>query len=191
VLRGKWLLDNILGTPVPPPPPNIPALEEDHAGVSPRSVRERMEQHRTNSACAVCHNVMDPLGFALENFDATGAWRAQTEARTDVDASGELVDGSKVNGPVSLRAALLSRPELFTGTLTEKLLTYAIGRGLESYDMPVVRGVVRKAAAQDNHFSSIVIGIVESTPFQMRRKEAVPEPTATAVARIGGERTSP
>jgi mono/diheme cytochrome c family protein len=186
VQRGKWLLDNILGTPVPPPPPNVPALEEDRAGAPPRSVRGRMEQHRANPACAVCHNIMDPLGFALENFDATGAWRTQTEARTDVDASGELVDGSKVNGPVSLRAALLSRPELFTGTLTEKLLTYAIGRGVESYDMPAVRKIVQNAASHDNRFSSIVIGIVESVPFQMRRKEAAPESAIAAAAGAAG-----
>jgi hypothetical protein len=146
-----------------------------------------MERHRANPACAVCHGIMDPLGFALENFDATGAWRTQTEARTDVDASGELVDGSKVNGPVSLRAALLSRPELFTGNLTEKLLTYAIGRSLKSYDMPAVREIVREAAGHDNRFSSIVVGIVESVPFQMRRKEAV-SGSATAAARTGGRR---
>lgn len=175
VLRGKWLLENVLGTPVPPPPPNVPALEENRAGAAPKSVRERMEQHRKNPACAVCHNVMDPLGFSLENFDATGAWRAQTEAGTPVDASGVLVDGSKVEGPVSLRNALLGRPELFVETLTEKLTTYALGRGLEYYDMPTVRKIVRDAAKNDYRFSSIMLGIVESAPFQMRRKEMQPE----------------
>lgn len=179
VLRGKWLLENVLGTPVPPPPPNVPPLEENRAGAVPKSVRERMEQHRKNPACAVCHNVMDPLGFSLENFDATGAWRAQTEAGTPVDASGVLVDGSKVDGPVSLRNALLGRPSLFVETLTEKLMTYAMGRGLQYYDMPSVRKIVREAAKNDYRFSSIVLGIVESTPFQMRRKELQPE-TASA-----------
>jgi hypothetical protein len=113
VLRGKWLLDNVLGTPVPPPPPDIPALEENHAGLAPRSVRERMEEHRKNPACSVCHNIMDPIGFSLENFDATGAWRARSESNAPVDASGVLVNGTKVDGPVALRKALLSRPDTF------------------------------------------------------------------------------
>jgi hypothetical protein len=180
VLRGKWLLENVLGTPVPPPPPNVPALEENHAGAAPKSVRERMEQHRKNPACAGCHNIMDPLGFALENFDATGAWRTQTEAHAPVDASGVLVDGSKVDGPVSLRNALLSHPKLFVGTLTEKLMTYALGRGLEYYDMPAVRKIVLESSNSDYRLSSIILGIVQSTPFEMRRKETKLEPAATA-----------
>jgi Protein of unknown function (DUF1592)/Protein of unknown function (DUF1588)/Protein of unknown function (DUF1585)/Protein of unknown function (DUF1587)/Protein of unknown function (DUF1595)/Cytochrome C oxidase, cbb3-type, subunit III len=183
VLRGKWLLENVLGTPVPPPPPNVPALAENQAGDKPRSVRERMEQHRKNPACAVCHNIMDPLGFALENFDATGAWRTETEAHTAVDASGVLVDGSKVDGPVSLRNALLGHSDLFVGTLTEKLLTYALGRGLEYYDMPSVRKIVRESSNSDYRFSSIILGIVNSTPFQMRRKENKLEPAATTARR--------
>lgn len=183
VLRGKWLLENVLGTPVPPPPPNVPALEENHAGAVPKSVRERMEQHRRNPACAVCHNIMDPLGFALENFDATGAWRDQTEAHTPVDASGVLVDGSKVDGPVSLRNALLNHPDLFVDTLTEKLMTYALGRGLQYYDMPAVRKIVRDSSANDYRFSSIILGIVESTPFEMRRKEGKLEPAGTSARR--------
>ncbi len=183
VLRGKWLLENVLGTPVPPPPPNVPALAENHTGAPPRSVRERMEQHRKNPACAVCHNIMDPLGFALENFDATGAWRTETEARTPVDASGVLVDGSKVDGPVSLRNALLSHPKMFVGTMTEKLMTYALGRGLEYYDMPAIRKIVRESSASDYRFSSIVLGIVESTPFEMRRKETKLEPAANTARR--------
>ncbi|MBV9771060.1 MAG: DUF1592 domain-containing protein [Bryobacterales bacterium] len=178
VLRGKWLLENVLGAPVPPPPPNIPALEENRSGAMPKSVRERMEQHRNSPACAVCHNVMDPLGFSLENFDATGAWRTQTEAGKPVDASGVLGDGSKVDGPVSLRNALLSRPELFVETLTEKLMTYALGRGLKYYDMPSVRKIVHKGANNDYRFTSIVLGIVESPPFQMRRKEVQSESPA-------------
>ncbi len=183
VLRGKWLLENVLGTPVPPPPPNVPALAENHAGAAPRSVRERMEQHRKNPACAVCHNIMDPLGFALENFDATGAWRTETEARTPVDASGVLVDGSKVDGPVSLRNALLNHPKMFVGTMTEKLMTYALGRGLEYYDMPAIRKIVRDSSASDYRFSSIILGIVESTPFEMRRKETKLEPAANTARR--------
>ncbi len=183
VLRGKWLLENVLGTPVPPPPPNVPALAENHAGAAPRSVRERMEQHRKNPACAVCHNIMDPLGFALENFDATGAWRTETEARTPVDASGVLVDGSKVDGPVSLRNALLSHPKMFVGTMTEKLMTYALGRGLEYYDVPAIRKIVRESSASDYRFSSIILGIVESTPFEMRRKETKLEPAANTARR--------
>jgi hypothetical protein len=169
VLRGKWLLDNILGTPIPPPPPDIPALAENHTGVKPRSVRERMEEHRANPSCSVCHNIMDPVGFALENFDAIGAWRVHTEASSPIDASGVLVDGTKVNGPVALRNALLSRPDTFVTTLTEKLLTYALGRGVEYYDMPSVRGVVHRAARNDYRMSAIILGIVQSTPFQMKR----------------------
>ncbi len=168
VLRGKWLLENVLGTPVPPPPPDIPALEENHAGMTPRSVRERMEQHRRNPACSVCHNIMDPLGFSLENFDATGAWRVRSESNAPVDASGVLADGAKVDGPVALREALLSRPGAFITTLTEKLMTYALGRGVEYYDMPAVRAVVHEAARDHYSLSSLILGIVKSTPFQKK-----------------------
>jgi hypothetical protein len=167
VLRGKWVLENILGAPVPPPPPDIPALEENHAGLKSRSVRERTEEHRNNPRCAVCHNMMDPLGFALENFDATGAWRDR-ENRQPIDASGMLVDGSKIDGPITLREALLKRPEAFATTLTEKLMIYALGRGLEYYDMPSIRKIVRDAASHDYRFSDIVEGIVKSVPFQMK-----------------------
>lgn len=169
VLRGKWLLDNILGTPIPPPPPGVPPLAENRTGAKPRSVRERMEEHRANPSCSVCHNIMDPIGFSLENFDATGAWRTRTEANAPVDASGVLVDGTKVDGPVALRNALLSRPEAFVTTLTEKLLTYALGRGLEYYDMPAVRSIVHQAARHDYRMSTLILGIVQSTPFQMKR----------------------
>jgi hypothetical protein len=169
VLRGKWLLDNILGTPIPPPPPDIPPLAENHTGSKPRSVRERMEEHRTNPACSVCHNLMDPVGFALENFDGTGAWRVRSEANGPIDASGVLVDGTKVDGPVALRKALLDRPDTFVTTLTEKLMTYALGRGIEYYDMPAVRKVVHQAARHDYQMSGLIVGIVQSTPFQMRK----------------------
>jgi hypothetical protein len=184
VLRGKWLLDNVLGTPVPPPPPNIPALEENHAGIKPRSVRERMEEHRKNPACSVCHNIMDPIGFSLENFDATGAWRIRNESNAPLDASGVLVDGTKVDGPVALRKALLSRPETFATTLTEKLMTYALGRGLEYYDMPAVRTVVHAAARNDYRVSSMILGIVRSTPFQMKRTGSATDKLAQALRAI-------
>ena len=179
VLRGKWLLENILGTPVPPPPPGVPALEENHAGLRARSVRERMEEHRRKPACAVCHNIMDPLGFSLENFDAVGAWREHSESGARIDASGMLVDGTKVDGPVSLRNALLARPDTFIRTLTEKLLTYAVGRGVEYYDMPAVRAIVRKSAQNDYRLSSLILGIVESAPFQMKRGD----PSETAAGK--------
>jgi mono/diheme cytochrome c family protein len=172
-LRGKWILENLLGTPAPPPPPNVPALEPE-PGAAPRTMRERMERHRGSPACASCHKVMDSLGFALENFDAVGGWRTE-EAGVPVDASGMFADGTVLHGIVELRQALLGRPELFVQTFTEKLLTYALGRGLQHYDMPVVRGIIRDASEDDYRFSSIVLGIVESTPFQMRVKVAVSE----------------
>lgn len=168
VKRGKWLLENIIGAPPPPPPPNVPALKENAAGEQLHSVRERMEEHRANPACAGCHKAMDPLGFALESFDAIGAWRTTSEGGTPIDASGELIDGTKVNGPASLRQALLSRPEGFVRTVTDKLLTYALGRGTEYYDAPAVRQIVRNSAGNDYRWSSIILGIVKSAPFQMR-----------------------
>ncbi len=182
VLRGKWILENVLGTPVPPPPPNVPALKDNAPGAKPLSVRARLEEHRKNAACAVCHKIMDPVGFALENFDAVGQWR-DVDAGNPIDASGVLVDGSKVDGPVALRKAILSRPQTFATTMTEKMLTYALGRGVEYYDMPVVRGIVREMAANDYHFSSLVLGIVKSAPFQMRVKKGDAPPES--VARVG------
>jgi hypothetical protein len=172
VLRAKWLLENILGTPPPPPPANVPPFPpEQGANGEPRSVRERLAQHRRNPVCASCHSAMDPLGFALENFDAVGQWRA-TDANAPVDASGVLVDGTEFRGPVELRKVLLGRRSQVVGTVTEKLLTYALGRGLEYYDAPVVRRIVSEAAAHDYRWSSIILGIVSSTPFQMRRSES-------------------
>jgi hypothetical protein len=167
VLRGKWLLENIFGTPPPPPPPDVPALEEASESAQPRSVRERMEEHRRNPVCASCHRSMDPLGFALENFDAIGKWRATTEAGTPVDVSGVLPDGTAIDGPVGLRSVIQARSGEFIGTVTGKLLTYAIGRGLEHDDAPAVRAIVRQAGP-DYRWSSIVLGIVKSPPFQMR-----------------------
>ncbi|MCY4508755.1 MAG: DUF1588 domain-containing protein, partial [Acidobacteria bacterium] len=173
VVRGKWLLENILGSPPPPPPPDVPALaENDDSGEPPRSVRERLEVHRESPACAGCHRVMDPLGFALENFDAIGRWRTVTEAGTPVDAAGELADGTPVDGPESLAAALLKRPDSFVTTVTEKLMTYGLGRGVEYYDAPAVRRIVREAKDDDYRWSAIIAGIARSVPFQMRRGPA-------------------
>jgi hypothetical protein len=178
VLRGKWILDNLLGTPPPPPPADVPPLKDNAARERPLTMREQMEEHRANPACAACHKLMDPLGFALENFDAIGAWRTN-DARSPIDPSSQLADGTKVDGPVALRQALLRRPEAFVGTMTEKLLTYALGRGLEYYDRPAVRAIVSSAGRDRYRFSSLVMGIVTSVPFQMRTKPAA-EPVARA-----------
>jgi hypothetical protein len=170
VLRGKWILENIMGTPPPPPPANVPPFPENEEGAKPKAIREILEEHRRNPACATCHAVMDPLGFSLENFDATGEWRKKDRSGP-IDPSGILADGTKVDGPVALRQALLKHPERFVDTLTEKLMIYALGRGLEYYDMPVVRGIVRDAAKQDYKFSALISNIVKSTPFQMKRAQ--------------------
>jgi hypothetical protein len=167
VLRGKYILTNILGTPPPAPPPDVPALEENAPGAAPKSVRARLEQHRANPVCATCHNVMDPIGFALENFDAVGAWRTK-EPGGAIDSSGQMANGTPVDGPDTLRAALTAEPEHFVGIVTEKLLTYALGRGLEAYDMPTVRSIVREAAQHDYRFSAVVLGIANSPAFRMK-----------------------
>ncbi len=168
VLRGKWILENLLASPPPPPPPDIPALAETTDDGAALSMRAAMERHRANPACASCHAQMDPLGFALENFDAVGRWRPRGESNEPIDASGVLPDGTTFAGPDEMRQALLRNPERFVATVAEKLLTYALGRNLESYDMPAVRAIVRGARADDHRFSSLVLGIVQSTPFQMR-----------------------
>ncbi len=167
VLRGKWLLENILGTPPPPPPPNVPALPGRRESGREVSVRERLEQHRTNPVCAGCHEPMDPLGFALEHFDPIGHWR-DTDGGAAIDASGALPDGTTFEGLAGLRTELLKAPEQFVATVTEKLLTYALGRNLEYYDMPTVRAITRASAEQNYRWSSIILGIIESVPFQMR-----------------------
>jgi hypothetical protein len=167
-LRGKWLLENILGTPPPPPPPNVPSLKEDKE-VQQLTMRRRMELHRTNPVCASCHVRMDPLGFALENFDAIGGWRTVSLDNTPIDVSGVMPDGTKFVGPAGLRKVLLNRSAQFVGTLTEKLFIYALGRGVEYYDEPALRKIVREAAPNDYRWSSIMMGIVKSVPFQMRR----------------------
>jgi hypothetical protein len=181
VLRGKWILENLLASPPPAPPANVPPLADTDGRAAPKTVRARMELHRSNPVCASCHKMMDPIGFALEHFDAIGAWRDSYEG-SPIDSSGQLSDGTPFDGVTTLRQVLLRRPETFVQTLTEKMLTYALGRGLDYHDMPVVRGIVRDAAASHYKFSSIVMGIVNSVPFQMRVK-AAQEPVATSAAR--------
>ena len=172
VLRGSWILDNILGTPPAAPPPNVEGFKENKEGEKARTVRQIMEQHRANPSCNSCHGVMDPLGFALEGFDAVGAWRTKDRfAGTPIDSSDKLIDGTPVNGPDDLRKALASHSEQFVQTFTEKLMTYALGRNIESYDMPAIRKIVRDAAKDNYRFSSIVMGVVKSTPFQMSKVE--------------------
>jgi mono/diheme cytochrome c family protein len=182
VLRGKWILENVLGAPPPPPPDVVPPFEESTEAARPRSVRERMEQHRRNPACAGCHRMIDPAGLALENFDAVGAWRTRDGGTrgTPVDASGQLVDGTQINGVNELRAALVRDPDVFVQALTERLLTYALGRGLDAADMPAVRTIARDAQRENYRFSAVVLGIVRSVPFQMRVKGAADEGTRVA-----------
>ncbi len=172
VLRGKWVLENILGAPPPPPPPNVPDLEKSGT-VGKVPLRQLMEQHRANAACAACHARMDPLGFALENFDAIGQWRA-ADAGTPIDASAVLPDGTKFDGPAGLRKVLLSQPEQFAATVAERLLTYALGRGLEHYDAPAIRTIVRDAARDDYRWSSLILAAVNSMPFQIRKVDDKP-----------------
>jgi cytochrome c5 len=171
VLRGKWVLENILGMPPPPPPPNVPPLEDKKPGGKDLSMRDRMVQHRANPACASCHQLMDPAGLSMENFDAIGRWRMHGDGGTSIDASGSLPGGSRFDGVSGLRQALVARPDLFAMTVSEKLLTYGLGRGVDYRDAPAVREIVRDAAGQDYRFSSVVLAIVRSAPFQMRRSE--------------------
>jgi hypothetical protein len=173
VFRGKYVLSTFLNTPPPAPPADVPALEDSAdrgEGAAPKTVRALLELHRKNSPCSSCHSVIDPVGFALENFDSVGTWRGTGPDGAPLDVAGTLADGTLVNGPGALREAILSRPAAFVTIVAERLLTYALGRGLEPGDMPVVRGIVKKAAESDYRLSSIVMGIVESAPFQMRTK---------------------
>jgi hypothetical protein len=174
VLRGKWIMEVLLGSPPPPPPANVPALEET-AGVADArllSVRERMEEHRKNPQCTSCHRVIDPLGLALENFDVTGAWRIKDNG-VDIDPSGTLYDGTAMSGPVGLRHALLKRSDVVLSSFTESLMTYALGRRLEYFDQPAVRSIVREAGKKDHRISAFILGVVNSAAFQMARAEAV------------------
>jgi hypothetical protein len=166
VLRGKWILENLMGLEVTPPPAGVPPLKEPEQGQKPRTMREQMAEHRANPVCAACHKTLDPIGFALENFDAVGAWRSE-EAGVPVDASGELAGGTRVNGVVDLRKELLARPENFVTTVTEKLMIYALGRGLDPRDMPQVRSIVRNSASENYRFTTLILNIARSTPFRM------------------------
>jgi hypothetical protein len=184
VFRGKFVLTTFLNTPPPPPLPNVPALEEAGKGSdnAPKTVRQQLELHRNSPACASCHRVIDPVGFALENFNPVGQWRISDTDGQPLDIGGVLADGARVDGPAALRDAILSRPEAFATTLTERLMTYALGRGVEPSDMPVIRSIVRKAAQRKYSLQALISGIIESAPFQMRtRLEPAPE-TSNAVA---------
>jgi hypothetical protein len=167
VLRGKWVLETILGSPPPQPPPNVPSLKERRENGQPGSVRQILEEHRRNPSCAVCHAPMDPLGFALENFDGIGQWRTR-DGGVAVESSARLPDGTQVEGPAGLRSVLAARPEHFVETVVEKLAAYALGRGVQFSDRPAIRGITRSASSSDYRWSSIVSGIVKSPAFQMR-----------------------
>jgi hypothetical protein len=170
VLRGKWVLANLLGTPPLPPPPEIPPLNEKKEEVGGLTMRQRMQEHQANPVCASCHAGMDPIGFALENFDAIGKWRA-TEGKAPIDATGTLLDGTRFEGSAGLQEVLLSRPEQFVQTVTKKLFTYALGRELEYYDDPAVRKILQEAAPGGYRWSSLISGVIESKTFQMRRSQ--------------------
>ena len=182
VVRGAWVLENLLGTPPPDPPDDVPALEEtDPGSLDAQPLRVRLQSHRDNPACAGCHNIMDPIGFAMEQFDAIGGFRARDARGYPIDASGQLASGQPIDGVIGLRAALVERPEFFVHTFAEKLLTYAIGRGLEYYDMPTVRAIVDNAADADYRFSAVVLEIVNSAPFRMKVAESGNDLTAATV----------
>jgi hypothetical protein len=181
-VRGKWILANLIGMPPSPPPANVPPLKENPDGATPVNIRAQMEEHRNNPVCAGCHKLMDPLGFAMENYDAVGAWR-EKDGGAPIDASGQFLDGTALDGVAGLRRMLVTHPDIFVGTLTEKLLTYALGRGLDYYDMPAVRKIVREAGSRDYRFSALVLGITTSAPFQTRVKLSQPEVGVTAFER--------
>jgi len=171
VMRGKWILENLLGAPPPQPPPGVETnLGEGQEIAKTTTLRQRLEQHRSNPVCASCHNIMDPMGFALENYDLVGAWR-EKDGPAKIDSTGRLADGTPLSGPVDLRKAVLSRSESFMSTATEKLFVYALGRPVHYYDMPMVRAVVGRAARDGNRFSALLLGVIESDAFQKRVKK--------------------
>jgi hypothetical protein len=177
VLRGAWILDTLTGTPPNSPPPGVEAFKETEPGKKAETVRERLERHRANPACFGCHGVMDPLGFALESFDVIGGWRDRDrDAGTRIDSSGKLANGTQITGPAQLRQALLARPEQFVQTLAEKLMIFALGRGLRYQDMPMVRAIVRESARENYSFEAIVKGVVASQAFRLSELPAVPPP---------------
>ena len=179
IIRGKFIVSTFWNNPPPQPPADVPALEASAPKGRPSTVRETLELHRANPTCAACHKNIDPVGFALENFDVDGSWRTTTREGLKIDSAGILADGTAVDGPVQLREALLAKPTLFANTVTQNMMIYALGRGLEPADMPVVRSIVRNAAKRDNSLMSIVLGIVDSYPFQMRTNSAAAGATAT------------
>jgi Protein of unknown function (DUF1588)/Protein of unknown function (DUF1585) len=181
VLRGKWVMEVLLGSPPPPPPPNVPALEETKAASDGKllSTRERMEEHRKNPSCTSCHKVIDPLGLALENFDVTGVWRIKDNG-VIVDPVGDLYDGTRLDGPIALRNALLKHQDMILLSFTESLMTYALGRRVEAYDMPAIRAIIRDARRSNYSFSSLISGVAKSRAFRMSR---VPAAETTVEAR--------
>ncbi len=183
VVRGQWVLQNILGAPVLAPPPDVPALPESAGGGAAQSLRQRLESHRANPACASCHNLMDPIGYALENFSAVGAWRERENGLNSalIDASGQLFGAPDVTtGPVQLRNVLMQQPDSFVFTVTEKLMIYALGRGLGPPDMPTIRQIIRDSQKKDYRFSALISGIVHSVPFQMRTESSQLRPGCEA-----------
>jgi hypothetical protein len=182
VMRGAWVMENLMGAPVPRPPPGVEAdLKAEDVTAKPTTVRARLERHRANPSCAMCHGVMDPIGFSLENFDLVGRWRDH-DGSAPIDTSGKLVDGTPLASPQALRAALLARSDSFVTSFTEKLLTYALGRRIEYFDQPAIRTIVRDARSHGDRFSEIVLGIVNSEPFQFKAKNPTNEKPATQVA---------
>jgi hypothetical protein len=181
VLRGQFILDNLLGTPPSSPPPSVQAFPETEVGKKVLGVRERLEAHRANPSCNSCHGVIDPLGFALENFDVTGGWRVKDlDADIVIDSGGTLADGTAISSPAELRTALLRRPDQFVQALTERLMTFALGRSLRHQDMPTVRAIVRRAATQGNTFESLIQGVADSPAFRMKEVVAATPGTQTA-----------
>jgi hypothetical protein len=180
VLRGKWVLENILNTPPPEPPANVPALDDHDVGTA-ASVRQRLEAHRSNALCASCHSRMDPLGFALENYDGIGRWRT-TEGKFPIDANGQLPDGTTFSGATELKALLRAKSPQFVRGFSEKMLTYALGRGLESYDKPAIEKIASRVESDGYRFSAVVDGIVNSAPFQMRQREVAKSDTSRKAA---------
>jgi hypothetical protein len=170
VMRGKWIMEVLLGSPPPPPPPNVPALDDTKAAIGGKnlSTRERMEEHRKNPQCTSCHRVIDPLGLALENFDATGAWRIK-DNEVGIDSVGDLYDGTKMEGPAGLRQAILKHSDVFLLSFTENLMTYALGRRVEYSDMPTIRSIIRDAGKSNNRMSAFILGVVNSGAFRMAK----------------------
>jgi hypothetical protein len=189
VRRGQWVLENVLGSPVPPPPEGVVTnLDQTAPLAEAHTMRDRLERHMSDPGCAACHNLMDPIGFALENFDLIGKWR-DADGLEPVDSRGRFVDGTALDGPEGLRRALLARRELFVATATEKLLTYALGRTVEYYDMPAVRAIVRDAAGDDYKLSALVVGVARCVPFRMKTKTPPADAEPSHASRVDASRS--